>query len=163
MALAALLGGLAAVLAEGHASGTLTLSQTNMAERVMNIAQVSVVDILQPLSKAVSAPRNISRAEFLMIVREYDYSRIPLLDQAGQVSGVVDVFDVLADEKELDPEYLMTPPELIPAATNIREALLTMQRTRAVFAIATDQAGKHLGIVTVKDIVEEIVGDLEEW
>lgn len=155
--------GLAAVLAEGRASGALTLSQTNMAHRVMNITQVNLGDVLQPLNEVISAPRNISRAEFLIIVCEHDYSRIPLLDEAGQVSGVVDVYDVLADEKELDPEYLMTLPELIPATTNIRGALLRMQRARAVFAIATDQTGGHLGIVTVKDIVEEIVGDLDEW
>ncbi len=155
--------GLAAVLAEGHASGALTLSQTNMAERVMNIAKVRVADILQPLSNSIWASQNISREEFLMIVCEHDYSRIPLLDEAGQVCGVVDVFDVLADEKGLDPRYFMAPPELIPAATNIRDALLTMQRLRAVFAIATDKEEKHRGIVTVKDIVEEIVGDIEEW
>lgn len=155
--------GLVAVLAEGHASGVLSLAQTNMAERVMNIDQLSVADILQPMDKVVRAPRNISRAEFMGIIREYDYSRIPLLDAAGIVVGIVDVYDVLTDDKNLAPEILMTPPMLIPAAANVREALLKMQQRRAVFAIVSDETSLHVGIVTIKDFVEEIVGNLEEW
>ncbi len=155
--------GLAAVLAEGRASGTLSLSQTNMAERVMKISEVSVADILQPMDKVISAAVDISHEKFLEIIRQHDYSRIALLGPSGAVAGVVNVFDVLIDREARGPAEFMTQPMLIPADMNVREALLKMQRGRQVFAIAINSDGQHVGLVTIKDFVEEIVGDLTEW
>ena len=52
---------------------------------------------------------------------------------------------------------------VLPEATTITDALFVMQRTHSPMAIVTDDAGKHIGIVTVKDLVEEIVGEIGAW
>jgi len=151
--------GLWAVLAEGQASGALSLSQTNMARRVMNMDKLKVADVCQPMDSVISAPQDISLADFLTIIRKHDFSRLPLIGQAGQVVGVIDVYDVLADEQSRPPAEFMTQPMFVPAEANIRDALVQMQRSSSVFAIVT-RAGQHVGIVTVKDFVEEITGEL---
>jgi len=155
--------GLAAILAEGHASGALTLSQANMAGRIMAIADVHLGDVLQPMDRVVAVPREISREALLERIAGHDYSRLPMLAEAGQIVGVVDIYDILTDEKQLPPASHMMSPLIIPAEANITEALCILQRNRQALAVVADENQKHVGIVTVKDLVEEIVGELEEW
>jgi CBS domain containing-hemolysin-like protein len=155
--------GLAAVVAEGHAVGALTLDQRLMSERVMKIAGVRAVDVMQPMAKVVSAPLVATREQFLARLHEHDYSRLPLLRSDGQVAGVVDVYHVLVDETCDRPAETMTPPLTIPEGCSITQALLTLQRARRSQAVVADAAGRHVGILTVKDLVEEIVGELEAW
>lgn len=154
--------GLAAVLVEGHAVGMLSQSQAQMAEKVMHIGQVHVRDVYIPLAQAVTVPAGTSRAAFLDLVGRHDYRRYPLL-ACGQVAGVVDIFDLLSDERDGPIDKWAFEPIVLAASLPLAEAIFTLQRSRRSLAVVADEAGRHVGIVTVKDLVEEIVGDLAEW
>ncbi len=153
---------LASVVAEGHAAGTLTLSQRDMAHRVMNISRVRLTDVLCPMDRVVSAPPDESREDFLRRIHQHDYSRLPLIAPDGRVVGVVDVYDVLNDDDARPIVEWMIDPLVIPADVNVTQALYTMQRAKCSLAII-NEGGKHVGIITIKDLVEEIVGELEAW
>jgi CBS domain containing-hemolysin-like protein len=155
--------GLAAVLAEGQASGALTYSQTRMADRVMQLERVRLADVLQPMEKVFALPAGISREEFNRRITEHNYSRMPMLDADNQVAGVVDIYDVLADEADRPPAELMTPPLILRNEQRVNEALYNLQRARRSLAVVADRHARHVGIITVKDLVEEIVGELEAW
>jgi CBS domain containing-hemolysin-like protein len=96
------------------------------------------------------------------MLRKHNYSRGPVLDEAGDVVGILDVYDVLVDEPVAIPAERMTAPLKLPADMTVTEALYAMRRGRHMMAVA-QKDGKAVGIVTIKDLVEEIVGELEEW
>jgi len=155
--------GLAAVVHEGHASGVLTLFQSRMAERVMSLAEVTLADVMLPLRQAVTAPAFADREQLMALLRRHDFSRFPLLDEEGRVIGVLDIYSFLAAEGGRKPADVFTPPLVLPCRMNVSDALYRMQRQGAAMIVVQDSAGRHVGIATVKDLVEEIVGELEEW
>ena len=152
-----------AIMAEGAASGVLTHYQSDMARRVVNITEVTLARVMVPMSRAVTAPQDVSAEQFPQRLRGHDYSRLPLLDAHGHVVGVVDIYDVLTDPSHPSPAEKMTPPFVLPATMNVPDALYRMQRARAAMIIVEDADGRHVGLATAKDLVEEIVGELAAW
>lgn len=149
-----------AVMAESHASGVLTHLQTVMADRIMHISDVTIRHAMIPMSRVVSAPVNFSREQMLELMRAHNYSRFPEVDASGHVVAIVDVYDAVSGQ---GAPARVPEPVILPDATTITDALYVMQRTHSPMAIVADDHGKHVGIVTVKDLVEEIVGELAEW
>ena len=157
--------GFAAIVAEGQASGVLTHFQSIMADRVMHIQDVRLQSVMIPIARVVTAPRNISRPELLELLRHHEFSRLPMMDD-GQVAGVLDVYDVFDspdDPAAGGPAGKMTEPLVLDGQMIVTDALYRMQQSRRMMAIVRDVAGKHIGVATIKDIVEEIVGELEAW
>lgn len=150
------------VFAEGQASGVLTHMQAVMVDRVMHIAEVKLADVMVPVRKAICIRRDTTREVLMRMLRKHNYSRVPVLDDAGDVIGIVDVYDVLVEETVAVPASRMTQPLKLPAGMTVTEALYAMRRERSMMAVAQKDS-KAVGIVTIKDLVEEIVGELEEW
>lgn len=155
--------GLAAIVAEGQASGALTHAQSIMADRIMHLTDIVVADVMKPMREVRSAPVGITRGEFQEMVKDYNYSRLPLMDRAGKVVGILDIYDILTEPADVQPAERMTPPLLVPSRSTVTDALYHMQKARAPIAVVTGATGKHVGIITIKDLVEEIVGELEAW
>lgn len=155
--------GLRRVFAEGHAAGMLTGTQRAMADRVMHLGRVRLTDVLQPMDRVVTAPVACCRETFLGIVRDEDYSRLPLLDETGHAAGVVSVHAVLLDEARRPPRELMLPTVALPEQSTVTTGLLALREARRNLAVVVDPRGSPVGIVTIKDLVEEIVGELDAW
>jgi len=153
--------GVAAVLAEGRASGVLTQFQSAMADRVMNLSDVSVADAMVPMRHVASVPDGTESSELMETISRYNYSRLPVLDPRGKVVGILNVYDILTDPEASVSEKI-TNPIVIPGDMSITEGLYTMRRGRSAMAIVRSD-DRHVGIVTIKDLVEEIVGELEAW
>jgi len=153
--------GLSAVVAEGRASGLLTHFQSIMADRVAHIRTVTLAQALVPMKRVVSVPAGADRATLLEVFRNNSYSRLPLVESDGQVAGILDIYGVLTDAGQ-SPSERATPPLCLEWDLNVTDALYRMQRARAMMAVVR-RDGKHVGIVTVKDLVEEIVGEIQAW
>ncbi len=154
--------GVAAVVAEGHASGVLTHFQSVMADRVMRIQEVTVQAAMIPMRRVVTAALAASREELIEVIRLHNYSRLPVVDADGGVAGILNVYDVLTDEGDHAAPEKMHPPLFLPAELTITDALYRMRRARQAMAVV-EQDDKPAGIVTIKDLVEEIVGELADW
>lgn len=154
--------GIESIVAEGRASGLLTDYQSAMADRAVHLADVRLRDVMVPLAQAVAAQRNVSRDGLMSLIQRHPHSRLPLLGADGQVAGVLDVFDLLTADDNARPADLMTPPLVLSQHHSLPQALLAIQRARAVLAVVASETGQHVGIVTVKDIAEQIVGDLAD-
>ncbi len=152
--------GIESVVAEGRASGLLTDYQSAMADRAVRIADLKLRDVMAPMARAVTAKDTVSRDELLDVIRHYAYSRLPLLDATGTVVAILDVFDLLVADPDTRPQDLARPPLVLPDRQAIGAGLLEIQRAGSVMAIVADAQGRHVGIVTIKDIVEQIVGEL---
>jgi CBS domain containing-hemolysin-like protein len=153
--------GIAAVVAEGQASGALTHLQAVMADRVMKIADVTLRDVMIPMGKSLTAPQDIDLQRLTALVRDSNHSRLPLVDPAGRVTGILNVYDALT--VPASPAEKAAVPLVMDENLSVTDALYRMQRANAHMAVVADAENKHIGIVTIKDLVEEIVGELEAW
>jgi CBS domain containing-hemolysin-like protein len=152
--------GFGAMVAEGRASGVLTHFQSIMADRIVHIQDVKLRDVMIPLDKAVFVPLGAGRDELLAVMQQHNYSRFPVRSAEGAIVGVMDIYDVIMD----DAAVRETPPLLkLPFFMTVTDGLYHMQSARARMAIVTDDQARPIGIVTIKDLVEEIVGELEAW
>lgn len=157
------LDGISAIVAEGQASGVLSHFQTIMADRIVHIQEVRLRNVMIPISRVVSAPRGITRAELMELLRHHEYSRLPLVDDRGQIVGVLDIYDVLNAPEGESPSARMTEPLFLHGQMTVTQALYQMQHSRKMMAVVLGPGERHVGIATIKDIVEEIVGELEAW
>lgn len=153
------------LLHEGAARGGLSVFQRDILDRVMNIAQVRVADVMIPRARCAMVSADIGRADFLRVARMAHFSRLPM-HQAGdprRVIGIINVYDVLTDESEKPIREYARPAVAIHDAETVSAAMLKLQQNRQVMGIATDGAGHCVGLFTMKDLAEEIVGELEAW
>jgi len=152
------------LLREGAAEGALTEEQARIVERVMNLSSVPVGSIMVPRRRVAVAPVDASRRLFEQIVRGHDYSRMPVMAQDRKtVIGIVNVYDVLADNRGSGIETWVQAPVVVQARESAASALVQLQRARASMAVVTDPRRGFVGIVTLKDVVEEIFGELPAW
>jgi CBS domain containing-hemolysin-like protein len=84
-------------------------------------------------------------------------------DTRDNIIGVLNIYDVLLEDAEVSPASFITPAHFLNDDRGIFEALLELQRRHQSIAFVRNAAGQCIGLVTVKDLVEEIVGELEEW
>ncbi|MCK4340613.1 MAG: DUF21 domain-containing protein [Phycisphaerae bacterium] len=152
------------LLREGAARGGLTLQQRDLIERVLKLSDIHCGDVMIPRPRAAMVPQDIARDDFLRIARMAHFSRLPVYRHSPRrVVGVVNVYDVLTDPESQAVAEHARPPLVLPVHTRVSAALRRLQQARQTMAIVQDGAGHCVGILTVKDLVEEIVGDLEAW
>ncbi|MCA9243442.1 MAG: DUF21 domain-containing protein [Phycisphaerales bacterium] len=153
-----------ALLEEGAVRGGLSAFQRETMERVMKLGGVRVQTIMTPLNRAAILPDTTSRDDFLRVARMSHFSRIPIWrDAASNLIGVINVYDVLTDDTGRDVLDFLKPAVYIPPGTTAPAALLRLQQSHEAMAIVRDANGACIGLLTMKDLVEEIVGELEDW
>jgi putative hemolysin len=152
------------LLREAAASGGLSPFQRDTLERVMNISRVRLANVMVPRQRAVIVPIDIPRADLLRIARMAHFSRLPVYrEDPRRIIGIVNVYHVLTDAQERPIADYVQAATFLHADESVPAALLKMQQARQVMAIVIDSDAKCLGLFTMKDLVEEIVGELAVW
>ncbi len=154
-----------AFLSEGHAHGVLSGDQAEIALRVVGLRSTTVRDVMIPATHVVSVPLDCTRERFMEVLAGHNFSRLVVWrGKPSIIVGVVNVYDVLYDiDETATPAKHMAKPIGLQQTISVAEALLTLQRARRSIGVVNDARGKFVGIVTIKDLVEEIVGELEAW
>ena len=156
------------LLAESSHQGVLTPYQSFLVDRVMNLRSVRVSQVMVPLSRAVAVPANQPRDKFIAQARTHHHARVVAFqDRPANAVGVIHVNEVLGatePDKGSRPlaQYVRPAPRL-KADWTLVHALFTLQQGRAGLGLVVDKAGATVGIVTIRDLVDEIVGEIEEW
>jgi putative hemolysin len=152
------------LLHEGAARGGLTRFQRDTIERILSLSRVSVGRVMVPLARAAVVPEHIARDDFLRIARMAHFSRLPVWrDHPASMIGIVTIFSVLTDPQQRPIAAHVRPAVVLRADETVPAALLKLQQSHEFMAIVTDRRGRCVGLLTLKDLVEEIVGDLEAW
>lgn len=151
------------LIKEGVSSGVLSEAQTALADRALAMRGLTLATEMVPWSQAVTIPLVADRQAREALIRSRDFTRMPVVDETGQVVGVLSSIEALLRPDE-PIATLMTTPLPIPVTTPVREALRTMRLDRQAMAIAVAPGtGDPLGLVTLKDLVETITGELGAW
>lgn len=139
--------------------------EVRLVEAMARFAETQVRDVMTPRPDIVAISSTAPVAELRRLMRETKYSRVPVYRQSlDDIVGVASVRDVL--EFEGDPaesiEGLTRQVFLVPETKKIAVLLRELQAQRSTFAVAIDEYGGTAGIVSVEDIVEELVGEIKD-
>ena len=139
--------------------------EDRLVDAVNRFAQTVVRDVMTPRPDIVAVPAGGTVADLKAAMRETKYSRIPVYgENLDDIVGVVTVRDLLEYEGQpTDPlQPLARPVFLVPETKRIAELLKEFQAGGMAFAVVIDEYGGTAGIVSVEDIVEEIVGEIKD-
>jgi Mg2+/Co2+ transporter CorB len=140
--------------------------ERNMLRSVLDLADVTVGEIMVHRQKTVTLDADLPVAEIIEQVASSPYSRIPLW--RGEPDNIVGVLHGKAllragvGDKPIDVVALAAAPWFIPDSTSLQDQLHAFRHRREHFALVVDEYGTLLGVVTLEDILEEIVGDIRD-
>ena len=154
--------------ADEEQDGDLSASERVMLRNLLHFSEHRVDDVMVPRSDILGIPETASFAECVAAFVEHAHSRLPVyretLDNITGFIHIKDVFAVLAEGEE-QPENLeafIRQPRFVPQSMGVLELLEEMRRTRTHLAIVIDEYSGTEGLVTIEDLVEEIVGEIED-
>ncbi|MDA9827565.1 gliding motility-associated protein GldE [Flavobacteriaceae bacterium] len=145
-------------------------SETSSEEKkifkgIISFGSIEVKQVMKPRIDVFSVSKTISYTDLIKQVRENRYSRIPVFDETiDNVTGVIylkDLFPYL-DQKNFDWTTLIREPYFIPENKKLDDLLKEFQKLKNHMAIVVDEYGGNSGIITLNDIVEEIVGEIND-
>lgn len=152
------------LLHENAVEGNLTRMQVSMLERVHRLRRMSVSSVMVPNSKLQMLDSRQRRSQIDAFLRHSTHARMPVYEaERRRVVGVVHVLDIIDAPPATQVSEVMVPIVSVSPKTTVLDALATLQRERRRMAAIVDGSGACIGAVTVKDLVEEIVGELSAW
>ncbi|MFA7286711.1 MAG: hemolysin family protein [Patescibacteria group bacterium] len=156
-----------AVLIEGRNAGTIKAHEHGLLENIFDFSNLTVEKIMVPRTQMVAFDINEPARSVVHKAIESGYSRIPIYQ--GNLNTIVGVlytkkllgkFDNV--DKNFDIHDYLLPPYFVPTAMKISEVLQRLQRKKVQVALVTNERGEVEGLVTLEDILEEIVGDITD-
>ncbi|MEI7887156.1 MAG: hemolysin family protein [Actinomycetes bacterium] len=148
-------------------SGTLGLRDADLLNRTFRFGEKTAADALTPRVSVQALPIQALVADLLELASQTGLSRFPVVeDDLDHVAGVVHIKDVLGVPPEDRPafpvERLLRDVLAIPESKNLESLILELQGAAGQFALVVDEYGGTAGIITLEDVLEEIVGDIDD-
>jgi len=140
--------------------------ERTMFRNLLDFGRLDVSDVMVPRADIVAVPKNILLDELITLIYERGHSRVPVHGGSlDDVNGMVHIRDVMTFWKgtenfKLDP--ILRPLLYVPSSMLIQDLLLEMRVTKIHMALVVDEFGGTDGLVTIEDLVEEIVGEIED-
>jgi len=155
------------IVTEGHREGLLEEDAREMIEGVIELGDLDVSAIMTPRTDMVSMPQTLTWQEALEFVIQVGHTRIPVSNKnRDDIVGILVVKDLLpelakgSDESVRPWTALLREPYFVPETKPIDVLLQEFQRTRNHIAVVLDEYGGVAGLVTMEDVLEEIVGEI---
>lgn len=148
--------------------GDLSAPERVMLKNLLHFSEHRVDDVMVPRSDILGISQDASFAEAVAAFAEHGHSRMPVYQETlDSITGMIhikDLFAVLAEGKERpgNLEAFIRQPRFVPVSMGVMELLEEMRRTRTHLAIVIDEYSGTEGLVTIEDLVEEIVGEIED-
>lgn len=135
-----------------------------MMRRIFEFGDTTVEEILVPLVEVTALEKGAGIAEAVQTIQESGFSRLPIYEErVDQIIGVVHAFDLLrAAEEDTQIDAFLRKAYYVPKMMQLVELVQNMQHHRTQIAIVVDEYGGSLGMVTLEDCLEEIVGDIDD-
>ncbi len=142
----------------------VTTQEAEMIDKIFGLGDTTVREIMVPLVDVVALPEDAPLDEAISLISERGFSRLPVFrERVFEIVGVVTAMDLLrSGAHALTIAPLMRPPVFVPETKRIDDLLREMQKGRLQLAVVVDEYGGAVGIVTVEDIVEQIVGEIQD-
>ncbi len=150
----------------GHEEGVILSQERAIIDNVFEFRESQVKDVMTTRTDMVAVEEDIGYEELLSIFKEEQYSRLPVYEgTSDNIIGVIYVKDLVfqeIDEENFDVKNYMREPFFTYEFQRISRLFEQLRHRRIALAIVLDEYGGTAGIATLEDLVEEIVGDLED-
>lgn len=156
-------GDLLMVLRESAAEGMIAGEERDLLSRALELSGLDAESVMVPRRDVVSVDSDANRAAVLQLARRSGRSRLPVhAGDLDQVLGVVTIKDVLLSGAEGPVSKMARPALVVPDSRAIEDVLLDMRSQRQHIAMVVDEYGSVSGLVSLEDIVEELIGDFDD-
>jgi CBS domain containing-hemolysin-like protein len=154
------------LLDQGKETGALDSTEHELIQNVFDFNERIVKNIMVPRTKISGIELGTTKDELLEIIITEGYSRIPVYDDTiDKIVGIVhakDILPLLAHHEEIILKNIIRKPYFIPETKRINDLMSELQQKRIQIAIVLDEFGGTAGMVTLEDIVEELVGEIQD-
>jgi CBS domain containing-hemolysin-like protein len=149
----------------GEEAGIIERDEREMINSIFEIGDIEVTEVMIPRIDMIYLEEESTLEETLSVVMKYGYSRIPVIkDTIDNVVGILYAKDLLIYSKKNSSNFdilkLIRGAYYVPESKKVSDLLKEMQKEKVHIAIILDEYGGTLGLVTIEDILEEIVGDI---
>jgi CBS domain containing-hemolysin-like protein len=150
------------MLAQAYARGALSDDKKKMLERVMRFSDATARQVMVPRLDVVFLDLDMSIEDAIAKARQHGFTRYPVVEAQNldRVLGYVTIKDLTVEPKPATLRAVLRDAIVVPEGKPLFELMREMQRTRQHFAMVLDEYGGTSGIVTLEDILEEIVGEI---
>jgi len=151
----------------GEEKGTIQSEERMMIDSIFEFGETTVKEIMVPRIDMVCIEMHASLKDLIRLIRERGHSRIPVYEgRIDNIRGVIHVKDLIPvlDKSSRDVKLmdLARPAYFVPESKKIDDLLREFQRQKVHMAIVVDEYGGTAGLVTLEDIIEEIVGEIQD-
>jgi len=140
--------------------------QKQMIRGVVELSETTVKEVMVPRTDTVFLSSELTKEEMLEKICESEHSRFPVYkDTVDKVIGILHVKDILkalVNDKSVDIKELVRKPFFVPVSKHIHDLLRELRRKKVHIAVVVDEYGGVSGIVSMEDIIEEIIGDIQD-
>jgi len=140
--------------------------QKKMIRGVVELSETTVKEVMVPRTDTVFLSADVTKEDLLTRISESEHSRFPVYkDTVDNVIGILHVKDAikaLVNNKTFDINELVRKPFFVPVSKHIDDLLKEFRRKKIHIAIVVDEYGGVSGIVSMEDIIEEIIGDIQD-
>jgi len=150
---------------EGQAKGFITGEESDMVYGVLDLKETAAHAIMIPRTEISSAPVDATLEEVIRLVNDCGHTRIPLFtDTIDHIDGILHAKDLLKlwgqPPETPIPQEILRPTYFVPENRRVIDLLRDLQEKQSHLAIVADEYGGTAGIITIEDIIEEIVGEI---
>ncbi len=153
-------------LRAAQANGLLSVDTLTMVEGAIKVTELSVDDVMVPRAQIVALAAESSLSELLAVVVESGHSRFPVHgEDKDEILGILLAKDLLKFFGSTEPFDILTilrPPVLIPESMRLNVLLAEFRLTRNHMAVVMDEYGGVAGLITIEDVLEQIVGEIDD-
>ena len=156
------------LLEEGEEQGLISRQEEKLISSIFDFRDTVASQIMTPAAEMVCAEEKTSIPDLIRLVTKEGYTRIPIYRRTqDDIIGILHAKDLLkicaqGQDKEVDIKKYLNPPYFIPESKPITELLRFFQLKKSHVAIVTDEFGSVRGLVTLEDVIEEIVGEIDD-
>src|SRR5688572_22718547 len=154
------------ILTESEEGGAIKPSENELIQNVFDFDDRIVKQIMVPQNRMVALDVELGRNEITKLIIEEGFSRLPIyLGDIDNVIGIIhtkDLLRALIDNKFRSLKDIMRPVHFVPESMKINELLRDFQKHHIQMAIVTNEFGATAGLITMEDIIEELVGEIQD-
>jgi len=149
-----------------HSETPIVEEQRTLLENILNLRDRTIADVMVPRADIIGINANATLEQIIALINEEAHSRVPVFQEAlDDAIGMIHIKDVLSAQKMkglINLHEIVRPVLFVAPSMQVLELLLEMRAKRTHMALVVDEFGGVDGLLTIEDLVEEIVGEIED-
>ena len=149
-----------------HSETPIVDEQRTLLENILNLRDRTIADVMVPRADIIGINANATLEQIIVLINEEAHSRVPVFHEAlDDAIGMIHIKDVLSAQQKkglINLHEIVRPVLFVAPSMQVLELLLEMRAKRTHMALVVDEFGGIDGLLTIEDLVEEIVGEIED-